>query len=293
VQIQASNIAIINNWIEGPAVPGNSNQALIECNNSLCVNAWITDNTLIPLVPTYGWNAIQGHHFTALRNYSKWCVDFYRIYNANAGQGSADTAVLIGANVWEDHSYFFNDPNHPSDNRTHNDGVQVEGGSGSRIIGNLSVSRCAGYTDPHTSEVHPLWPGANAAVSDPQDSTINVWAPYWTTHGGSTYGQYGWSPATSGLQIVQNVGQVTNMEVRNNWQMSGATQFNSSNGGSVPPPVSPQNNLGAWNNNQFDTEGGTTAGVYQIAYGVNYTLTATGNTILGTGAAARVKTQTS
>jgi hypothetical protein len=294
IQIKAANVTISNCWIRGLSTPGNGNQSLVECGDVACTNALISDCVLIPQTPTYGWNLIQGHDYEARRVYGKWTVDGFRVYNNNTGMQNTATNVQINACFAEDFAYFYNDPNHPNDHRTHNDWIQIEGGAGTQLIGNKMIGRMAGYTDPDTGVVHPLWPNADLSVSDTTDPSINVWAPYWATNGGSTYGRFGWTPATSLVQCIQNVGQITDLLIDRNWAYSGATMFNSSNGGLYPPPVPPPyTNLGIWSNNRFNRTSGVAGSTIAIAYGVNYSLSTPGNSYIDNGAPANVRTQTS
>lgn len=310
--IQAPNVTVKNCWIRGLATPANGlvagdDQYLIDCSDSKCVNFTVKDSVLVPNKGTFGWNAIGPRNYTAIRIYTKWTVDSFRCFPAFNSSTlirpqSGPVNIKIYGTFAEELAYFSPDPNHSNDNRTHNDIMQLEGGSGIEIIGNKWIGRMAGWNSQYSIGIpgsigagpSGLWPTAVYGKSGTDEGSVawNLFAPGNlqppSIAGG--YGRFGWTPSTSLLQITQNVGQVSGMLVDRNWFYSGATQLNASNIGAYPPPATKTTNLGTWSNNRFDQTGGQPNN--NIAYGVNFTLTTFGNVRMDNGAAANVKTQT-
>lgn len=307
LSIRAANVTVVNCWVRGLASPGLSNQNLIDTNFAEAVNFIIKDSVLIPQTPTYGWNMVGTHDYTAIRCYGKWTVDFFRINRSSGTAGvpyNGPVNVKILACFAEEGSYFSPDPNHTNDNRVHSDWVQIEGGSQIQIIGNKMVGKHAGWQSNYIPSLavpgaqtapSPLWPGAVYGVSGTDEGSVawNIFAPGNpqppSVPGG--YGRFGWSLMTSLIQITQNTGQVSGMLVDRNWAYAAATMFNASNGGTYPPPVDKSTNLGTWSNNRFHRSAGQPG--HAIAYGVNFTLTTFGNVYMDDGTPAQVKTQTS
>ena len=158
VYVKANNVTIKRSIIRGgPA--GKGNQALIASwwGNT---NLTVSDSTLAADFPSYWVDGLSGGNFTATR------LDISRV---------VDTVKVIGGNAsltnsWlHDNSYFSPDPNH-KDNQTHNDSVQVTGGSNITLTGNT-------MEDAHNSAVMV---GQGTVVSDLK-ITGN-----WMTDGGCT-----------------------------------------------------------------------------------------------------------
>ena len=133
VKIRAANVTLNNCRVRGetswPTTTGAG--GLVDCTNAACVNATITNNLLRPDVASYYAHGIQGHGYTAKWNNVSGVVDFFGVFNGATGQLN----VTIQQNYGWGHSYFTPDPNHAStDNQTHNDGVQIQGGTGPLLI---------------------------------------------------------------------------------------------------------------------------------------------------------------
>jgi hypothetical protein len=114
------------------------NTGLVDCNFVGASNVVVEDCELHQAVSTANiWHdAIIGHDYIAQRNYVYDVVDGFGVYNSNSGKESGQTGVEILANYVESLAYYSPDINH-SDNRSHNDGVQIQSGKGTIIIGNL------------------------------------------------------------------------------------------------------------------------------------------------------------
>lgn len=131
IQIRTSGVQILNSRVRG----GTSGDALIDCRHVNCVDAYIEHCTLVPDYPSTTWNGIIGHDYTAKWNNIYGTVDGFGVYNTNTGHQTDLTNVLIESN-WVHALYCKTpDPSH-TDNRTHNDCVQIQGGGGVTILGN-------------------------------------------------------------------------------------------------------------------------------------------------------------
>jgi hypothetical protein len=96
-----------------------------------------------PEFPSLWVNGINGHDFTLLRCDISQVVDGAGLYNTFAP--GTDLRVKIQSSYIHDLAYYSPDPNH-SDNQTHNDGIQVQGGLGAVIQGNNIQSFRVGTT---------------------------------------------------------------------------------------------------------------------------------------------------
>ena len=148
VTIKAANVTIKNSRVRGSG-PGSYNTGLINVTHSAVKNALIQDVTLVPDHPSVWINGVLGHDFIARRVNTYNVVDGFGIFNTHAPTAN----VVVERSYVHDLAYFSPDPNH-SDNKTHNDAIQIQGGSNIHILNNhLSayLSKTAGtqnYTVP-------------------------------------------------------------------------------------------------------------------------------------------------
>jgi hypothetical protein len=141
VLVRAANVTITNCYITGGTAP-TTETGLIDCNHSAASNCKVTDCTLAPDVPSVYYTGIIGHDYVAKRVNTYWIVDGFGVYNNNAGFQSGPTNVQILGSYVHDMYYYTPDPTH-TDQRTHNDAIQVQGGSGTQIIGNNLQAFCS------------------------------------------------------------------------------------------------------------------------------------------------------
>ena len=123
------------------------NTGLVDCNHRDVRNALVEDCTLRPDYPSVWLSGVLGKEYTARRCDVSNVVDGFGAYNVT--DPSAPTNVTIVNNYIHDLSYFSVDPNH-ANGPTHNDGIQVQGGSHIRIVANTilcSMSETAGTGD--------------------------------------------------------------------------------------------------------------------------------------------------
>lgn len=134
MDIRADGFFMSNCKVIGPSTAPTGGVRLISFDNMPSgAHATIEDTELIPQQPSYYVAGITGRQFTAKRLKIHDTVDFFMVRNtASLATGVLDVEIL-GCYGY-DHSYFSPDPNQPSDNQTHNDGVQLQGGNGSTSL---------------------------------------------------------------------------------------------------------------------------------------------------------------
>lgn len=124
VDVQADNVTISRSMIRGRD-PGTVNRSLVAAHREH-VNLVIVDSTLQGAYPTPYLDGLKGYNFTAVR------VDISRVI---------DTVMILGDNAtvrdsWlHDTAHFSPDPRQ-SDNRSHDDSVQIEGGRNIALVNN-------------------------------------------------------------------------------------------------------------------------------------------------------------
>lgn len=214
VIIKAANITIRKSKIRGDiAETISADVALLDCTDSACVNMLLEDSHLIPDAPSLFMNGIRGHDFTVQRSNIDNVTDGIDTFN-NANPGG-NMAINILANWIHDLSGF--GPDTPNSRPfTHNDCVQIIGGTGIVVRGNAFEGML------------------NMAIGQAQDDAFNPNI------------KQNPSPSNSVLQVTQNGGDVRGLIWDKNWHK----------GGSVTLNVSGQNgtagNCGSFTNNFFD-----------------------------------------
>jgi hypothetical protein len=119
VIVKAANVVIKNSIVRGP--DGGPSRALITANGS---NTLIQDVELVPTISNRFPDGIHGYSYTAVRAKIHGTVDGAKAW----GEGN----VTI-KDSWIYDLKVFPDPSQP-DNITHNDGVQIEGGTNVNIV---------------------------------------------------------------------------------------------------------------------------------------------------------------
>lgn len=133
VYVQAANVTIRRCRIRGRNAT--TNESLIQATSASVSSLLVEDCTLRPDFPSYWLNGFLGSNFTVRRCDISRCVDGFGVYNTNAP--GTPLNVTIESNYVHDFSYYSPDPNHTNDNQTHNDGIQIQGGTGAIIRYNL------------------------------------------------------------------------------------------------------------------------------------------------------------
>jgi len=215
IKVRAKNVTIKNSKLHGGKQIPSSNTGIIDANNANVSNLVVQDSTLDPQRPSYYRDGIVGHDYTALRNEIMHTNDGLGIFNRPGGPTTAN--VTASGNYIHTLTYWSNDPAH-SDG-THNDGIQVQGGSNIKIVGN---------------NIQAFVQTGSGSAKSPRD-------PY----------------AGIGIMLQQNVSKLGNVVVEDNYVDGGQTSINIDHTASKQSSISvtvKENNLGR---NQFDFGGGS------------------------------------
>lgn len=252
---KASGIYISDCYIHPSRVPGfGQNTAIVDCNNMPFGGNFVIEYCKgnpddAAVCPWYDW--MIGHDYTSRRNQSKWVADHYGVYNNTTGPTNnprlykdGPVNVTIEYNFWQANALFIHGSD-TSDGATHNDGVQMQGGTGPIIRFNTMYNLLAGGV-ASDGTVMPKWSGWGAendannwnTTFDPPPGvarTTNTCKPPW---------QF---VATSGLQVTCNVSTVTGALFEGNWIYAGGNGISLANG-----PFGSNYNVGTIKNNKFD-----------------------------------------
>jgi hypothetical protein len=195
VDVKAPNVTFINCRFRG-GKPRSSSTGLLNCYDLRVINLRVLYCTFAPDYPDHNVTGIMGHDFIIEHCNIFNCVDGVGVYNAAAP--NTDLNVTIYRNYIHHMSYFSPDPNH-SDNRTHNDCIQIQGGWG---------------------------------IVVKENSLRAYYAPRVGT-GTQPYNQ----ASISCLMLNNNVGKLANLVVEDNWFRGGAMPLNA--GGLTRDPQYP------------------------------------------------------
>lgn len=124
VVVRAPDVTITRSLVRGGRQTGN--RGLVTVDDSRARGFTIEDSTLRPDHPSVWYDGIKGSGFTARRVDVSGTVDNIKVYGDD---------VLVEGSWLHDSSWFASDPNQGG-GPTHNDGVQVLGGSRITIRGN-------------------------------------------------------------------------------------------------------------------------------------------------------------
>lgn len=107
---------------------------LVDCVPAGWDDALFMHFTLAPDVRGPGWTGIFGHDYIAYRCDVSGTDDGFGVIPPPGGDGSEPCGVQILSSFVHDLQFWTPDPSHV-DNKTHNDGIQVHGGSGFELRG--------------------------------------------------------------------------------------------------------------------------------------------------------------
>jgi len=207
LKINARNVVIRNSYLHcGTNIPS-GNSGCIDANGANVYNLQIQKNTIIPDKPSYYRDGIVGHEFTATGNHISRSNDGIGIFNRPGGSLNAN--VTVTGNYIHDLTHWMNDPAH-SDG-THNDAIQIQGGTNITIRGN------------------------------------NVVGSVVSGNGLGTYGKHG----GAALIINQNVSQLRNVVIESNWFDDGQNSVCITNGKFSTVSLTFQKNLFGRNQYDF------------------------------------------
>jgi hypothetical protein len=135
VKIEAKNVVIRNSLLRCGNYKPSTNTGCIDANSAKVFNLAVEDSTINPILPSPLRDGIVGHEYTALRNHVYGTNDGMGVFNKPGGSVNANVRIegnYIHTTVYHDAA---NDPG-PAADGTHNDGIQVQGGTNIRIAGN-------------------------------------------------------------------------------------------------------------------------------------------------------------
>ncbi len=178
VRVAADNVTISRSIVRG----GTSVRdiGLITDDSPVGLNLVVSDTELVPEFPSVWLDAIKGFNYTALRVNAHGTVDLAKVYGPN---------VTITSSWLHDTQYYAHDPNQGG-SYTHNDGVQILGGTNIRIFGNW------------------IYGGSNSALQVTQDAGIVTDAQFdsnWVDGGNCTVNiQNKPRPTLTGFDLKNN-----------------------------------------------------------------------------------------
>jgi hypothetical protein len=254
VSVTAANITFSNCWFQGD----NSVNALVTCSNAAVANAQFTDCTFLPKFVRYETNGIIGHDYNLLRCDLSKCVDLLNISNSTL-YGTFGAGWPCGVSVQQCYLHEMawwtaatSGVVHTSDTETHNDLIQIFGGSGLSVIGNTMDARFArqyGHwqvgdlsEEPYSSITLGSLPDGGPFQGIPQRGVTGGVA---LSSGNDANGRYNWDDL-SGLMINATQGVTTGITFTDNYCRGG--NFFVNGGGN--PYVSGAN-LGSFLRNSF------------------------------------------
>lgn len=129
IDVRASGVRIRNSRVRGDASTS-TERGVINATHSSCYDLVIEDTTIVPDTPSIWWTGVLGHDYTARRLNVYNCVDAFGVYNTNAPSLEANVNIV---RCYAHDAYCKTpDPTH-SDNKTHNDAVQIQGNGGVKV----------------------------------------------------------------------------------------------------------------------------------------------------------------
>jgi hypothetical protein len=131
VKVNAANVRIVNSRVRGGVAT--TSQGLIEATGAAVSNLVIEGVELVPEHPSYLLTGVLGHDYTAKCVNVYQTVDGFGIFNTHAPGGASH--VNITQSFCHELAYYSPDPGH-DDNKSHNDCIQIQGGSGAVITYN-------------------------------------------------------------------------------------------------------------------------------------------------------------
>lgn len=137
VTIKTSNVTLDNVRVRGSG-PGKTDTGLVTCIDASVKNLVLTNVLLVPDYPSQWIDGVMGHDFTAENVEIYNTVDGLGVFNTH---GPANNVVVQGCFV-HDHVYFPDDTEQKDG--SHNDCVQVQGGSNTVLRGNTFSAAASG-----------------------------------------------------------------------------------------------------------------------------------------------------
>lgn len=183
-------VILRNCELVGPITSPTAGDGILSATGANHVPVILEDCTLRAQSPNYFRNGIMGHRFT-MRGCDVYdLVDGVDIFNGADKTGPM--GVTIEGSRFHDLSYFPANPAGAPGSQTHNDPLQIMGGSGIRIVGNVFEG----------------------------------------TLGGGALNTHGTNTANSCIMIKPDSGGISDLVIRNNWFSGGRVPINLAQDGS-------------------------------------------------------------
>jgi hypothetical protein len=248
----------------------NSVNALVTASNVNAFNAQFIDCTFLPKFPRYGTFAFNGHDGKFYRCDMSHCDDALHLSNSTAFT-NLGAGFPIGVEVWQsylhDHAWWTAATGgvvHPTDTETHNDLIQIDGGSGLVVVGSTLLARFAkqyGHwqvtnpnAEPYTTVTLGSLPDGGPFQPIPNRGSTGGSA---LSAGNEGNGRYNWDD-TSALLMTDAQGVVSNVTFEDN--LVGGGNFAINGGGNAY--AGGGENLGSWKRNAFiDDQGNYGSGL--------------------------------
>lgn len=228
--IRAPRVTIRNCYITGLQSTATTATACIVADHSANVGLYIEDCSLVPAFPSLYTDGIYGHDYTCMRVYVANTVDYFGGFNS--GNAAAPLNILIQQCFGEKFSFFSPDPTH-SDNQTHCDGFQIQGGSGPvKLWGNCFRA----YYSTDSGVGNTPTPDRGSGATDNSDGRYN-----WYDIAAVTFSDY-----PKGTFSV-DTGSSGHIDVWDNWLEGGRRGINAG---------SANTNVGRWWRNKFTHDQG-------------------------------------
>jgi hypothetical protein len=219
VDIRAANVTLRNCTMDS-----------LVCTDSACVNALIEDCTIAPRSESNtNGSAVTGHDFWLKRCLIEKHIDGVNVFNTSATQ-PYDSNVKIHHTLIRNLAWWTASAGgivHPSDDFSHNDGIQHQGGWNTEIIGNLVEGKFARQYAHWQSTTYPTEPYSPITLNSLADGGPWYPLPDLTTGSESTgrYNTDSSSPKKTAsltcMLIGNNVGTSRYLTVSYNWFYGG------------------------------------------------------------------------
>lgn len=136
IKVRAKNVVIKDSYLRGGKSTPKNNTGIIDANDAAVINLVVSGNTIAPDAPSTTRDGIVGHDYTAKNNHIYGTNDGLGIFNKPGGSTNANVSAT--GNYIHSLTMFVNDSSQPR--ATGNDGIQVQGGSNIKIVGNTIVA---------------------------------------------------------------------------------------------------------------------------------------------------------
>jgi hypothetical protein len=190
--VTAANVTVDNCWVRGPATWPDADSGLVLCSNPT-LNLTVRDCLLQPQTPDERIDGIRYNGYTAIRCRILQVVDGLGMFNTSGGAVNANAyGCWIGPLT-----KFYPDTAHTDG--THNDGVQLQGGSNMVIRG----CRIEGLIDQNTGNTGGFNTVAGGGSKSPLCRQTNAV-----------------------IQLNANTGPLANVTIESNWLYGGILGIN-------------------------------------------------------------------